>query len=91
MEKKMKLKKIVEFSKYFFSAKSLALVKPFHTTLSNPLWKAAPVLGWVYPLISRCLKGKRHHHGSDVCWMVNAVVNHPNTLFFCWISYGRVT
>jgi hypothetical protein len=68
----------------------MALVKPFHTTLSKPLQKAAPALDRVYPSISHCHKGKWHHHGSGVCWMINTVVNHPNVLFLRWKSYGRV-
>ncbi len=42
--------KIVEFT--IFSAKSLMLVKPFHTSLSQPVRKDAHALGWDYLLNS---------------------------------------
>jgi len=38
--------------------------------LGQPLQKRLPVSDWAYPKIPRRRRGKRHHHGGDVCGLV---------------------
>jgi hypothetical protein len=45
-------------------------IKPSVYALGQPLWKMSPVSDWAYPKIPRRWRGKRHHHGGDVCGLV---------------------
>jgi hypothetical protein len=42
-------------------------VKPSVSALVQPLWKRLPASDRVDPQISHRSRGKRHHHGDDVC------------------------
>jgi len=45
-------------------------IKPSVCALGQPLGKRLPALDRAYPKIPRCRRGKRCHHGGDVCGLV---------------------
>jgi hypothetical protein len=45
-------------------------IKPSVCALGQPLRKRLPASYRVYPKIPRRRRGKRHHHGGDVCGLV---------------------
>ena len=55
-----------------FSFILLILIKPFNSGLIQPLAKRFPGVGYVSPSKSWRWRGKRLHHGGDVCVLVLA-------------------
>ncbi len=45
-------------------------IKPSVYALGQPLGKRSPASDWAYPKIPSRKRGKRHHHGGDVCGLV---------------------
>ncbi len=45
-------------------------VENMSSTLAQPLLKRLPASDRAYPKIPRHRRGKRHHHGGDVCGIV---------------------
>jgi len=55
---------------YHFLLFSLILLKPFYSDLVQPLSKRHPGVGYVPPSKPWRWRGKRLHHGEDVCVLV---------------------
>jgi hypothetical protein len=58
------------------------------SVLAEPLPKRMPVSDWVHPKIPHRRRGKRHHHGDDVCGLVVIGSTKLSVLFLLYESYG---
>jgi hypothetical protein len=54
----------------YFSFSLLIILKPFNGGLSQPLPQRLPRVGYAWPTKPCCWRGKRLHHGRNVCVLV---------------------